>query len=251
MTAMLAVALLLPAQLAVAQSVVIRQFSAQSSSGSAFVLTQRVRPLPEGRTLMPNDLATDFAAFGVSDDRQARETKSNLAPTESPTLRHRFARVPASPGCLAAPYRPSPGLSAVAERRRATWYTAMVSAACEAGLPIGLFDALIIAESGYNPSALSPKGAAGLAQLMPDSARQLGVGNVWDPVSNMRGGAHLLRAQLDEFGRFDLALAAYNAGAKRVRRTRQVPSIPETLHYVSGILGTMRAQLWHAAGEAP
>ena len=78
---------------------------------------------------------------------------------------------------------------------------------------------------------------------MPASARGLGVRNVWDPVENMRGGARYIRSLLDEFGRFDLALAAYNAGAGRVRVTRRVPRIAETIHYVSGILVTMQRQL--------
>lgn len=119
----------------------------------------------------------------------------------------------------------------------------MAQAACEAGLPVHLFDALIIQESRYNPVAISPKGATGLAQLMPASARILGVRNILDPRENMRGGARYLRSLLDEFGRFDLALAAYNAGAGRVRATGRVPRITETIHYVSSILLTMQRQL--------
>ena len=110
-------------------------------------------------------------------------------------------------------------------------------------MPARLFDALIIQESRYNPVAVSPKGAMGLAQLMPTSARFLGVRNILDPRENMRGGARYLRALLDEFGRFDLALAAYNAGAGRVRATGRVPRINETIHYVSNILVTMQRQL--------
>jgi soluble lytic murein transglycosylase-like protein len=145
--------------------------------------------------------------------------------------------------CWAEPYAPSPQLPDQAERRRAAWYSSMVAAACEAGVPARLFDALIIQESRYNPVAVSPKGATGLAQLMPASARFLGVRNILDPRENMRGGARYLRALLDEFGRFDLALAAYNAGAGRVRATGRVPRITETIHYVSSILVTMQRQL--------
>lgn len=166
------------------------------------------------------------------------------------TLKHNWAGSAPNRGpsigpvpCRTEPYAPSPQLPAQAERRRATWYFTMVDAACEAGVPVRLFDALIIQESRYNPAATSPKGAAGLAQLMPASARGLGVRNVWDPVENMRGGARYIRSLLDEFGRFDLALAAYNAGAGRVRVTRRVPRIAETIHYVSGILVTMQRQL--------
>ena len=137
---------------------------------------------------------------------------------------------------------PNPALPVAAERRRATWYSAMASISCEAGVPVALFDALIIQESGYNPVATSSKGAAGMAQLMPSSARILGVRNVWNPIDNMRGGARYLRALLNEFGRFDLALAAYNAGEGRVRAARQVPRIHETVNYVSSILLTMRDQ---------
>ncbi len=119
----------------------------------------------------------------------------------------------------------------------------MVDAACEAGVPVSLFDQMIVQESGYNPMALSPKGATSLAQLMPDRARRLGVANIWDPAENMRGGARYLRALLDEFGRYDLALAAYNAGENRVRGTLQVPRITETIKYVSNILTAMRDRI--------
>jgi len=195
---------------------------------------------PQGRLgSRYDDLTADFTALATPSDRleprRAIFRPSVTVPTD----------------CVVDPYHPSPALAKIAERRRATWYAAMIGAACEAGLPINLFDAMIIAESQYNPAALSPKGAAGLAQLMPESARHLGVGNVWDPNANLRGGAHLLRALLDEFGRFDLALAAYNAGAVRVRATRQVPRIPETIHYVSKILTTMRDQLLSRRIELP
>jgi soluble lytic murein transglycosylase-like protein len=150
-------------------------------------------------------------------------------------------------------YLPNPALPRQAEQRRALWYPAMADAACKAGVPVNLFDALLTQESRYNPAAISPKGAAGIAQLMPDRARRLGVHNVWDPVQNMRGGARYLRALLDEFGRFDLALAAYNAGEGRVRGIGRVPRIRETVNYVSGILITMRDQFTRrlSSSEAP
>ena len=237
---MLAATFLSSGQTAVAQSVVIRQFSPHANGHSAFILTPVVGQPQRGGGILHNDLAADFDAIKPA----AAEPSIRNADTR------RFAP-PLASDCRGAPYRPSPRLSAVAERRRATWYFAMASAACEAGLPITLLDALVIAESQYNPAALSPKGAAGLAQLMPGSARSQGVDNVWDPNANLHGGAHLLRALLDEFGRFDLALAAYNAGPRRVRLTHQVPHIPETLHYVSGILTTMHNQLVSAADTMP
>jgi soluble lytic murein transglycosylase-like protein len=202
-----------------------------------------------------NDLATEFAAIGGgAAEPPVRMTKpsSKIMPSNVGRQLHtRGALADALPlpaptwsdGCRNDGYLPNPTLPVAAERRRATWYASMVSVACETGVPVILFDALLTQESRYNPAAISPKGASGISQLMPDRARQLGVRNVWNPIENMRGGAHHLRALLDEFGRFDLALAAYNAGEGRVRAARQVPRIRETVNYVSGILLTMRDQL--------
>jgi soluble lytic murein transglycosylase-like protein len=138
------------------------------------------------------------------------------------------------PGCEASAYRPTGFLSGAAERRRAAYYGLMSSVACEQGIPVGLFDAMILRESGYDPAAVSPKQAFGFAQLMPSTASALGV-NRFDPLQNMRGGARYLRQQLDRFGRVELALAAYNAGPGRVR-SGMVPAITETQAYVSAIL---------------
>lgn len=193
-------------------------------------------------------LLNEFAAFGTentlarADTTVPRGKKMDKGTTPAFLPSHFDAPRPRDV-CDYPSYAPSPRLPAAAEQRRAIWYPAMAEAACEAGLPVHLFDALIIQESRYNPVAVSPKGATGLAQLMPASARILGVRNILDPRENMRGGARYLRALLDEFGRFDLALAAYNAGAGRVRATGRVPRITETIHYVSNILVTMQRQL--------
>lgn len=138
------------------------------------------------------------------------------------------------PGCAPLAYRPSGFLSREAESRRAAYYGMMSSIACEHGIPTGLFDAMIIRESRYNPLAVSPKNAFGFAQLMPGTAAGLGVDRL-DPYQNMRGGARYLRQQLDKFGRVQLALAAYNAGPGRVR-DGLVPQIAETQAYVTDII---------------
>ncbi|VWX51032.1 hypothetical protein NOVOSPHI9U_370036 [Novosphingobium sp. 9U] len=79
-----------------------------------------------------------------------------------------------------------------------------------------------------------------MSQLMPGTARQLGVANPWNVLENLRGGARYLRAQLDEFKRYDLALGAYNAGPGRIRQYGRVPAFRETLGYVSTILQDVR-----------
>ena len=100
-----------------------------------------------------------------------------------------------------------------------------------------LINSVIHAESAFNPRAVSPKGAQGLMQLMPGTASQLGVRNVFDPHDNVEGGTAYLR-QLLEQNNFDLikALAAYNAGPHRVQQYRGVPPYYETRAYVARIV---------------
>jgi soluble lytic murein transglycosylase-like protein len=105
-------------------------------------------------------------------------------------------------------------------------------------------------ESRYNHAAVSPKGALGLAQLMPGTARQLGA-NPYAVLENLRGGARYLRIQIDRFGRYDLALAAYNAGPERVARSGRVPAITETIGYVRRIYANWGRAPVSLAANAP
>ena len=111
------------------------------------------------------------------------------------------------------------------------------SAARKHGVPEDLFLRLVQQESGWNASARSNKGALGLAQLMPQTARALGV-NPLDPVQNLEGGAKYLRRQYETFGNWRLALAAYNAGPGAVERYNGVPPFRETRNYVRVIWGS-------------
>ena len=97
-----------------------------------------------------------------------------------------------------------------------------------------LFQAMVEAESSYNPTAISPKGAYGLGQLMPATARELGV-NPRDISQNLDGAARYLLAQLGQFQSVDLALAAYNAGPHRVEQYSGVPPFSETRTYIARI----------------
>ena len=102
-----------------------------------------------------------------------------------------------------------------------------------------LIEAMVWQESRWNAGAVSPKGAQGLAQLMPGTARELGV-DPRDPFANLEGGARYLREQLDRFdGNLEKALAAYNAGPGRVERSNGIPRIRETQLYVASIMGRL------------
>lgn len=162
---------------------------------------------------------------------------NGLGATTPPTM------APTISGCSEMPYRVRSDLAPSTEARRLRLYPLINQAACEAGIPTGLFDALVSQESRYNLAALSPKGAMGLTQLMPGTARALGVQDPWRPYENLRGGARYLRQQLDEFGRVDLALAAYNAGPGRVRGKGRIPPIAETIGYVSAVTRAWSASL--------
>lgn len=102
-----------------------------------------------------------------------------------------------------------------------------------------LLEAVVWQESRWNTAAVSPVGARGLAQLMPGTARQMGV-DPHDPMANLEGGARYLRMQLDAFGGdIERALAAYNAGPARVQKAGGIPAIRETQLYVASIMARL------------
>jgi len=113
--------------------------------------------------------------------------------------------------------------------------------AVEFSLDPKLLQSMIATESGFNPYAVSPKGAQGLMQLMPDTAARLGVTNPFDPEDNISGGARYIRFLLDTFAdrpedNLILSLAAYNAGENLVQKLGRIPNIRETNEYVRGII---------------
>jgi soluble lytic murein transglycosylase-like protein len=109
-------------------------------------------------------------------------------------------------------------------------------------VPPALVKAVIEAESGYDMTALSPKGAMGLMQLMPDTAASLGVEDAFEPEANIRGGVGFLKELLDRYDNdYKKALAAYNAGAGAVDRYDGVPEYAETKGYVDKVLKLYKA----------
>lgn len=115
------------------------------------------------------------------------------------------------------------------------------AAATKYGVSASLIRAVIQAESGYNPQAVSRAGAGGLMQLMPGTAKQLKVADRFDPGQNVDGGVRYLKFLLDTFkGDVSLALAAYNAGLSKVAKYGGIPPYEETRTYVSRVLSNMR-----------
>ena len=119
---------------------------------------------------------------------------------------------------------------------------AVQAAAIANQLPAALLHAVIDNESHYNPNARSPKGAGGLMQLMPETARELGVDNVYDPAANIQGGARYLKRLMTLFDNdMALAVAAYNAGPEAVlSRGKVIPPFAETQRYVPNVLRQYR-----------
>jgi soluble lytic murein transglycosylase-like protein len=161
---------------------------------------------------------------------QSASFAATLASASSPTATAAAATMPTATLASTASTGPS-ALSA------GTPYGAEITAAAQRnGLDPALLAGLIKQESGFNPNAGSPAGAQGLCQLMPGTARGLGVTDLHDPVQSIEGGAKYLAQQLKSFnGDVARALAAYNAGPGAVQRYGGVPPYAETQNYVRAV----------------
>lgn len=177
---------------------------------------------------------------------QIEQTLEGLEPAREPVAAPNFA------GALVeAEYTATPPLSPTPRSKpsggpRDTRFSDMIAeAARKHGVDADLIHAVVRAESGYNPTSRSSAGAMGLMQLMPGTARSLGVRDAFDPAQNIDGGVRYLRQQLDKFGEVDLALAAYNAGPGAVQRHHGMPPYRETQAYVRRVLQTV----WQRKGD--
>lgn len=163
----------------------------------------------------------------------------------------------------AAPGGGSTGSAPLPSGALAPYAEIISQASRETGVEPELIEAVIMAESGGDPNALSPVGAMGLMQLMPDTAEALGVVNPWDPVENILGGTRHLAGLLqaaptwpveDETPPIWLAVAAYNAGEGAVRKYHGIPPYPETQGFVVTVAGYyegFKALALASAGEEP
>lgn len=189
-------------------------------------------------------LAETFATPSMAEGLTARgSSKSRLTLFKSQTslLDSRLARqyensVRLTPHGKDAPEGETGPIPGYSGRYRGEHLEAARAAARKHGIPEDLFLRLVQRESGWNPRAVSHKGATGLAQLMPATASNLGV-DPTDPRQNLDGGARYLRMMYDRFGSWRLALAAYNAGPLAVEEHDGIPPYNETRNYVIAILG--------------
>jgi hypothetical protein len=187
-------------------------------------------------------LKADESGYVEVPSNQIDHIEKDLTPVAAPVAPASAApTVPAAPAAAIKLAVPTPSRSAFASTTPSTRALSMDQVVAEASshhqLDPDLVASVIRAESGFNSRAVSPKGAQGLMQLMPQTASQLGVANAFDPRANVEGGAQYLRTLLEQY-HFDLikALAAYNAGPLRVSHYGGVPPYYETQAYVARIV---------------
>ena len=198
--------------------------------------------LPPATALLKRRLAAALLTLGMAAGGAARA--DIYAFTDEHGTTH-FSNVPADTRftlLIAAPADPQAATAAahaVDWLARSAKYDVTIDAAAKFNtLQPALVRAVIVVESGFNPRALSKKGAVGLMQLNPSTAKRYGVKDIYDPEQNIRAGAHYLKDLLARFGsNLELALAAYNAGEDAVERYhRHVPPYTETMSYVPNVM---------------
>jgi soluble lytic murein transglycosylase-like protein len=210
-------------------------------------------PTSDVRVAEPQDRLLDDAQSGVTglERRFAEFTQllrrelSTLESRCSLALRSLFGASPTQAPPASNPTNESDQASGAAPPSR---FAGIIDAAARQNrLDPALLDSVIRQESGFRADVVSGAGAVGLMQLMPATARELGVSDPFDPAQNVEGGAKYLRSLLDRYdGRLDLALAAYNAGPAAVDHFGGVPPYRETQEYVSSIMAGYRSAVLRA-----
>jgi len=180
-----------------------------------------------------SDAAGRMVSVVNADQRTGRLVRSVVAVSGRSAARRVTPPAAAAPAAGNSTISPAMPAAAIAD--------AIDRAAAEHSLDPRLIHSVIRVESNYDPAAVSPKGALGLMQLIPDTARRFGVADAFDPAANIEGGARYLRYLLDLFGGdYPLALAAYNAGEGAVAKYGTVPPYKETQNYLKLVARHLR-----------
>ncbi len=188
----------------------------------------------------------------VSRKTFARELASMLDPSASPISRNPQGEAIFSPSLEEQLKTLHNKKSSSDRNKNSSWDKEIRKAARESGLPPELLRAMVQVESGGNPRATSPKGAMGLMQLMPGTARLMGVKDPYDPEQSLSGGAAYMARMMKKYGnQEELALAAYNAGPGRVDACGGIPPFPETQNYVARVLSLYNDYLEEGAPPCP
>lgn len=217
-------------RLAVATCVLVAGGSSFASAEIVFMTSGRTVSV-KGHTNVGESIVLTLRSGGevTLDKSLVEKIEADEVPHPEP------APAPQEPAAGAADSQPAPSRGALL---RETAYAGLITAAAEAhGVDPILVQALIQVESNYKPRARSSKGAMGLMQLMPSTARAYNVRNAYDPKANINAGVQKLKALLELWeGNIGLALASYNAGEGAVMKFNGIPPYRETQKYVSKIL---------------
>jgi len=192
----------------------------------------------------PIEVSASHGAVDGARAALAPSARPDMAPASKPASMSLGAPPEPAAARMASPYR----------ARLAAFAEPVMEAAERFGVDPSVIEAVIAKESSGNPRAESPKGARGLMQIIPETARELGLANPFDPRQNILAGTRYLSRMLDRFGGdLPLALAAYNAGPGAVARHGGIPPYRETIRYVSdvlGLVGDLRGAARDAAAKA-
>jgi hypothetical protein len=182
-------------------------------------------------------LATPTAIYSLQHQMPLPTARFSVLQLHGPTIPSEPHIAVHSPEGATAPLKNKKEAALVRQEPDSPYDQHIIKASQTYQVEAALIKAVIMAESGYNPKAVSHKGAQGLMQLMPSTAKWLGVRDAFDPVLNIDGGVRYLRRLLDRFdGDVQLALAAYNAGSRYVRKYGGVPPFKATHIYIKKVM---------------